>query len=280
MKKTPSYLLASTAFLLCLLCFHSFNAQAQKLRRFIDNSLPDIVYDQRYLDYSKWTFHYNNVLYRPAYAKKLEGVYDIDNKAMRGMNFGVRYTFNRAKQFSYYIGASIDFIPFYYYYYDVPAVEFPEGTPIIGRDFSKWVNDHSVFTIPIGVSWKVPITQKKYTKFNIVFTGDVRIHSIQPGGVSSTVTRGETTFLAIYADAKGINIISPTLNFSAGINWLSKYAIININLNIQKGTVPYLQGEYYFFNLKESPDTRGIYKVRADYAGLEVAITPKKWRRR
>lgn len=270
-------------FMLCAPQLHAQSLMKKWKKKVTDYEL---VYDHRYLEYSKWSFHLNNVMYAPAYAKKLEGVYDIDTKPMRGYNFGVRYTFNRDRQLSYYTGADIDMIPFYFYYYQLDNKDLPDDTPMSGSDYYKWINDHSVLTIPFGLQWKEPISERKPYDAHFIFSGDLRFHIIQPGGVENSMTKmnpisgSSVTFFTSYAYSRDINILSPTINLSAGIDWMTRWAILNINLNIQKGIVPYLRGEYKFHNLRVSPDTRGIYRVRADYVGIDLALTPRRWKRR
>lgn len=271
------YINISAAIGLCLyFCGISCDATAQSnwLR-------TDGVYEN-YLDYKRWGIHYNNVMYAPAYARKTEGVYDIDPKPMRGKNFGFSYTFRRDKQLSYYTGLDMDYIPFYYYYFDVPIEELPDGAIDLGRDYMWWINAHNVLTVPLGIAWKSPFNKKKSTSFYYHAKADIRFHFIQSGGVTHRNGLGQNgvDIFALYANTKPINILSPTINLALGIDWLTKFAIIHANLNFQKGIVPYLQGEYGFINLKHSPNTRGIYKVRADYIGIDIGITPKKWGKR
>ena len=238
----------------------------------------------KYLDYKRWSIHLNNVMYAPAYAQKLEGVYDIDPKPMRGTNFGIRFNFRREKQLSYYTALDIDFIPFYYFYYEVPPKEFPEHIPVIGRDYRKNINSHSVLTVPIGINWQKSISERKNNNLFFSISGDIRFHFIQPGIMSLSVFRGIGTnavnYFYIYAESKPINILSPTINLAGGLEWFTKFAKIEVNLNFQKGTVPYLSGGYYYYNLLESPNTTGAYRVRADYIGIDIGIAPKKWRKK
>lgn len=240
----------------------------------------DGVYED-YLDYKRWGIHYNNVMYAPAYARKTEGVYDIDTKPMRGKNFGFSYTFRRNKQLSYYTGLDMDFIPFYYFYAPSFHNDAPDPTVPVGIDYYKHINDHNVITMPLGIAWKSPFNKKKSTSFYYHAKADIRFHFIQSGQMSIRRTVDRVSLMYLYGRSKPINILSPTINLALGIDWLTKFAIIHANLNFQKGIVPYLQGEYFFHNLGNNvPDTRGIYKVRADYIGMDIGITPKKWGKR
>lgn len=272
---------ASTVLIIqCLLLIVNIKVEGQVVKKIINNSYSEIEYDKRYLDYSRFTFHFNNVMYAPAYAKKTEGIYDIDTKPMRGMNFGVHYSFRRERQLSYYTGLDMDFIPFLYYYYELPTSEYPTGFQSYGRRYEKWINEHNVLTVPFGAVWKSPINAGKYSTFNYRLSADIRFHIIQPGEMSYSIQPGGISIFYLYGKTRTINILSPTINLSAGIDWLTRFAIINVNINLQKGIVPYLRGEYFFHNLRVSPDTKGIYKVRADYLGIDIGITPKKFRRK
>ncbi len=266
-KVTNSNMYSIASLLLCctFILFNTPKSVAQK------------HYNDRMLEYWRWGIHMNQVLYAPAVAHKTEGVYDIDTKPMRGYNIGIYYSFKRDETISYYTGFDIDFLPYYLYYYEVPKVEFPNGTPVIGYDYYKKINDHPTVTLPIGFVFRKEFSKKKFNFFNYYIKGDLRLHILQPGNFEFTTIRGGVPYFYLTGATRDINIISPTINVAIGIEWMTRIAMFNIDINAQKGTVPYFKGTYSFFNLRQSPDTKGIYKVRADYIGVNIGITPKKW---
>lgn len=238
------------------------------------------IFDARYQAYRRWGIHFNNGWYAPAYAKKQYGVYDIDTKPMRGITLGFTYTFRSERQLSYYAGLDMEFLPYNYFYFNVPYRELPDNAPnyVFGSEYSKSVNDLNVLSIPFGVSWKVPLNKAYGSIMNAVLSLGMRIHFLQDGDFSFSYINGIGNPLFLYWNGKTrtINNLTPTFNVSAGVDWFTSFAIINVNLNFQKGIVPFFQGEYGFTNLMQSPDTKGVYKVRADYLGLDVGLTFKK----
>jgi hypothetical protein len=239
---------------------------------------------QEYLDdYKPWELFVDQVWYLPAKATKIRGVYDIRTKPMKGTNIGFKYYFRHTYAWSYFVGVGLDYLPFANFTYSLPADElsalaqttFPDGFPNAKLGV---MNEHSVLSIPVGVSFK------KYLNpwFFSDLSASINTKLIQYGSWNYSFvsynpqTGAETIIQTVDAYSSPNTILYPCANLSAGISFISKIAVLRLDIKLQKSVIPFFEGSYGFYNLAKSPDTYGAYKIQGDYWGFTFTFAPKK----
>jgi len=239
---------------------------------------------QEYLDdYKPWELFVDQVWYLPAKATKVKGVYDINTKPMKGTNVGFKYYFRHTYSWSYFVGIGLDFLPFANFTYSLPADDIPV---VAQRDHPDGfpnaklgvMNEHSVLSLPIGVSFKKYINPYFFSDIS----ASINTKLMQYGswnysfGFFDPQTGAQTPIQTVDVYSSPNTILYPCANLSAGISFISKVAVLRLDIKIQKSIIPFFDGSYGFYNLAKSDDTYGTYKIQGDYYGFTLTFNPKK----
>lgn len=231
--------------------------------------------------YKRWSFHMNNMMYRPGQATVISGKYDIHTELMRGYRVGFEYFFKSKHQWKLYTGLDMHFFPFIRYNFSFSG----EELNLVNVDKFEFDNydynfkRHNVISIPIGLIYQQPISYRMSTHLKVGVNIDILNYgSFGFGGYSTDKDGNDIHFHQIELVSMRNNVFYPGIFIAYGIDWYTKWSILHISLNGQKSIIPYMKGTYEIMNLKNSPNTIGTYTLRGDYIGIDLGITLKKFK--
>lgn len=233
------------------------------------------------VSYKRWRIHMNNSFYRSASTKAESGKYHINTLPVRGFTIGFEYYFREGHDLQWFSGLNMHFIPLDNYEYQLPGKELGLNSPMYYDNTFRQIRErHNVFSIPLGFLYN--ITQQG--RFNYHAKGGVNFDLIQYGGYGKTfaITNENGVYkeyLRVEMLSAYDNLVYPAIFLGAGVDYHTSWSKLHFTLNVQKGIIPYMKGGYRFYNLNESEDSYGTYKLWGDYIGLDIGITLKKFRK-
>lgn len=226
-------------------------------------------------DYKRIGFNVSPRLYLKAKVNRTFGAIDYKQKNGFGGSFGLDYVIRPAHRWSFRTGAHFNKLvvnksTFFIAENDLPV------------DFSIKENLYStsflVFSIPAEVEYKHPLKQDLFLSLR----GGLNFMFQEEGsyGISFSAPSNENqelTFFEFEAFSKEKKI-NPNLKFSPGVYFIHNKFMLQTSLIYQKNVSNVLEGNYRFFNLEQSEDSGGTYKMSGDYIGLEFVLFLKKTR--
>lgn len=250
------------SILLATLCFFSvYSQESEKL------------YHSKY---SKLSFVFQPSFLKSNYAYNSNGVSypSMSFRESKSIQFGFYYNFAQSGNWNFKTGLiAKDFSP---------SFDLNISNEDVGLDKNYHLTDYTpysqfIFCIPLKVEYFLPIS----TKFNLAFGGNINLNLIT--GVNDEVVT--KIFVSNETDSKDIfysktdsqEKITFSSEISMGVQYKSKYALFQLDaywtmLNIQTP----ITGKYYIYNLENSPDVNGDFKIDPNFYGLSLIVSPKK----
>lgn len=234
------------------------------------------------IEYKRWSFHMNNMMYRPGEANLIRGKYDIHTQVMRGYKVGFEYNFKSKHKWKLYTGLDMHFFPFVRYHFTISGLDL--NTLNNEEKFDTYLNGfqrHNVISIPIGLIYRQVQSYRLSTHFKVGVNMDFLSYGqYQYGGIMEDKDDHVFRFHDINLLSTKDNVFYPGIFVAYGFDLYTKWSILHLSINAQKSILSYMNGTYEIMNLKQSPSTLGTYKLRGDYIGLDLGITLKKFKKR
>lgn len=231
--------------------------------------------------YKRWRIHMNNSFYRAASTKLEYGKYQIQTLPVRGFTVGFEYYFREGHDLQWFTGLNMHFIPLDNYEYQLPGIELGLQVPYYSDNTFRQIRErHNVFSIPIGFLYNIA----QQGRFNYHAKAGINFDLIQYGeyGKRYSITNEQgisKQYLSVEMLSEDNNLVYPAIFLGAGVDYHTRWSKLHFTLNVQKGIIPYMKGAYHFYNLNESEDSYGSYKLWGDYIGLDIGITLKKFKK-
>lgn len=230
--------------------------------------------------YRRWSVHFNNYMNLPGRNILETGKYNFQSLPMYSYMAGFEYIIKYKKDWNLFAGMKINFAPNLGYKLFLPERELYQFKSDLDSDISKAKSRTPFLYLPIGVNYKFNNNEKM--SFILKTGGAISISSAQfehntsvtpqiPGGYGYSVFYLESTNNAW-------RMLIPSVFVSAGVILPTKIAEFSLTLNINKSIVPLMKGSYRIYNLQESPETKGTYKLNDDFIGLDLGIRLNKRR--
>lgn len=229
--------------------------------------------------YKRWRIHTTQMVYRSAGTQHISGKYTINTKPMRSYKVGMEYYFNLGKSYHFFSGLNLTFLPLNNFEYQFPGSEIgSEESIYFNKDDRHTRSFHSILSMPLGILYE----QELKGNWKWFAKGGVNVDFLGFGEVSRlyTIVRNgmEKEYLLLYYTSQAKNVFYPGLFLGGGIDYYTSFAKIHLSVTMQKSLIPYMQGYYEFSNMNHSSNSYGNYILRADYIGLDLGITLKKFK--
>ena len=226
--------------------------------------------------YSKLSFVFQPSFLKSNYAYNSNGTSypSMSFRESKSIQFGFYYNFAQSGNWNFRTGLiAKDFSPSF----DLNISNDDIG---LGKNYN--LTDYKpysqfIFCVPIKAEYLLPLS----TKFNLAFGANINLNLIT--GVNDEVVT--KVFVSNETDTKDIfysktdsqEKITFSSEISMGIQYKSKFALFQLDaywtmLNLQTP----ITGKYYIYNLENSADVNGDFKIDPNFYGLSLIVSPRK----
>lgn len=130
-----------------------------------------------------------------------------------------------------------------------------------------------IISIPIKTDYYLKLNQK----FNLTFGAGLNLNLITGMNeeiITSISVEGTDIF---YSKSDSQNNINFSYELSTGIQYKSKWALLDLSFFINNSLLPdYTSGQYSIVNLNNSPAKTGNFVIQSNFYGLSLNVSPKK----
>lgn len=251
-------------FLLIVLIHFAYATYAQENQQIIDEF--DV-----FNEYTRLGISVQPILYKGAEFSKSNITNFKTTAYIPGIQFAIRYHFNPAKAFSINTGLILTWTPYAKYSFILNEEDI--YNPSVSSYKRKIIDDKNLL-IPINFEYKLRVGRDLYLNFN----GGINT-SMQGGGGGSNIfdiknDKGANIEAYKVEYSRAYFYFSTTL--SSGLYFTLNRYMLRVNLLYNKSLNDFEKGNYYFTNLRSSPNEKGTYNFSGDYFGLSTTIYFKR----
>jgi hypothetical protein len=190
--------------------------------------------------------------------------------------FGIHYNFAQSGAFNFKTGlVAREF--FAKFDLNISNEDIGYGEDFLLNDIDTY--NQFVLSVPLKTEYYLKITDKINFRAGLGFNFDYITGLSEPtytkvGVINNSETDSKDVF---FAYSEGSNNFNVTADYSLGFQYKTKFALFDLSYYTTRLLAnDYVEGEYRFTNLVESPDKTGKFVIRNRFYGLSLVISPKK----
>lgn len=208
-------------------------------------------------------------LYNKAKIEREYGELTFKNLPIPSYSFGFEYDLFPQNRWSVITGLNFSRDPLSNFEYSFEAKDIPDLWPNGLKDQASGYS-YITSSIPVILSFKARISNKVFLELRAGLKAKYYKNGFAEQTVSfidDTITR---TVFGLRMENTNINNWYGSFVFGAGMNFLTKWSLIKVNLEYNYNFQNPIEGEYLFDNLLVSKRTYGKYYLSGNYLGLNV----------
>lgn len=228
-------------------------------------------------EYSKLSF-----VFQPSILKKSDA-WNRDGSTYPSMKFtndfsyqfGVYYNFAQSGNFNFKTGIlAKEFIP--KFDLNISNDDIGNGIDYLLTQYDPF--NQFIISIPMKTEFFLKINDKLNLSFGAGFNLNIITGTNEEIVTSVSVGDYDGNYKNIFfAKSNNQNSINFSSELSFGVNYKTKFALIDLGIFINNSIAPdYVSGQYQIYNLEQSSDKTGDFIIRNNFYGLSLNISPKK----
>lgn len=222
--------------------------------------------------YSKFGIVIGGSLYDKAKIEREYGELSFKNKPIPSYSFGIEYDLFPKNRWSVITGLNASLEPIYNVEYTIKAEDISGMT----EDLTDGASQYSTmsFSAPILITFKEKLSEKIYLEFRLGIKALYYLDGFAEHSVSfvDEVALTSTSVFGLRMETTNMNNLYGSFVFGGGINFITKWSLIKLNLVYNYNFQNTMEGEYLFDNLIVSKRTYGKYYLSGNYIGLNAVF--------